>query len=127
MYLPIRSPGCGAYLTGRLDFITMSTETPASPSPRRWLRILEQESAVQDQALQAARHLLTITTNQYQAGIVGYLNVIVAQATALNTERNSIDVLGRRMEASVKLVKGIGGGWNAGDLAAIDGNGQHEY
>jgi NodT family efflux transporter outer membrane factor (OMF) lipoprotein len=89
------------------------------------LRILEQEGGVQDQALRAARHSLAITTNQYRAGIVGYINVIVAQTTALGVEQNSIDIMGRRMEASVKLVKGIGGGWNAADLAAIDGNGQH--
>lgn len=89
------------------------------------LAILEQEAAVQDQALRAARQSLAITTNQYRAGIVGYINVIVAQTTALGVEQNSIDIMGRRMEASVKLVKGIGGGWNAADLAAIDGSGQH--
>jgi NodT family efflux transporter outer membrane factor (OMF) lipoprotein len=88
------------------------------------LRILEQEAAAQDQALRAARQSLAITTNQYRAGIVGYLNVIVAQTTALELERDSVDLMGRRMAASVKLVKGIGGGWNAADLAEIDGKGQ---
>lgn len=87
------------------------------------LAILEQESAVQEEALRAARQLLAIATNQYGAGVVGYLNVIIAQATALNTERNSIDVLGRRMVASVGLIRGVGGGWNAAELAERDGAG----
>ncbi|NVN93478.1 MAG: TolC family protein, partial [Desulfuromonadales bacterium] len=85
------------------------------------LRILEQEAAVQNETLLAARQSLAITTNQYKAGIVSYLNVIIAQTTALSVERNSIDILGRRMAASVTLVKVTGGGWNASELTMIDG------
>lgn len=54
--------------------------------------------------------------NQYQAGIVSYLNVIVAQTTALNNQRTAADILGRRLNASLLLIKALGGGWNASDL-----------
>ena len=52
-------------------------------------------------------------TNQYQAGIVSYLNVVVAQTTALTNERTAVDILGRRLTASVLLIKALGGGWKA--------------
>jgi len=34
----------------------------------------------------------------------------------LANERNQIDILRRRMDASVLLVKAVGGGWNVTDL-----------
>ncbi|MBP0597921.1 efflux transporter outer membrane subunit [Herbaspirillum sp. LeCh32-8] len=83
------------------------------------LRILEQEAAVQDEALQAARQAVTLVTNQYKAGTVSYVNVITAQATALSAERTSLDILNRRMSASVLLAKALGGGWNEASLADL--------
>ncbi|WP_343722684.1 efflux transporter outer membrane subunit [Herbaspirillum seropedicae] len=80
------------------------------------LRILEQEAAVQDEALQAARQALALVTNQYQAGTVSYVNVITAQAAALSAERASLDIRNRRMAASVLLAKALGGGWDSKSL-----------
>ncbi|HXM80470.1 MAG TPA: efflux transporter outer membrane subunit, partial [Burkholderiales bacterium] len=77
------------------------------------LRILEEESVLQDEVVQAARHALELTTNQYQAGVVSYLNVIAAQATLLANERTAASLLGRRLTASVALIKALGGGWSA--------------
>jgi NodT family efflux transporter outer membrane factor (OMF) lipoprotein len=74
-------------------------------------RILRDEATVQDAAVSAAEQSLAVTMNQYQAGIVSYLNVIVAQTIALNNQRTAVDVLGRRLNASVLLVKALGGGW----------------
>jgi len=80
------------------------------------LRILEQEAQVQDQAVQDARLSVVLTTNQYKAGTVNYLNVIVVQAAALNNETTAVSILSRRLLASVLLIKAIGGGWNSSDL-----------
>ncbi|HEY6008932.1 MAG TPA: efflux transporter outer membrane subunit [Geobacteraceae bacterium] len=80
------------------------------------LRILEQEARVQEEAVSAARRTREIVTNQYKAGIVSYLEVIVAQAATLNNERTAIDIAGRRLSASVLLVKALGGGWHAASL-----------
>jgi NodT family efflux transporter outer membrane factor (OMF) lipoprotein len=82
------------------------------------LRILEQEAAVQDEAVKSARESLTITLNQYRAGTVNYLAVVIAQATALSNERAALAILGRRMTASVTLIKALGGGWDAAQLPA---------
>lgn len=80
------------------------------------LRVLEEEARVQQEALAAARQTVDIVTNQYKAGTVSYLNVIVAQATALSNEQTALNILGRRMAASVSLVKALGGGWDASAL-----------
>ncbi len=80
------------------------------------LRILEEEAAVQAQAVEAARESVELTTNQYKAGIVSYLNVVAVQTVALNNERTAVGILGQRLTASVLLVKAIGGGWHAADL-----------
>lgn len=45
-----------------------------------------------------------------------YLQVITAQTVALQNQRNEIDILRRRIDASVLLVKALGGGWITGDL-----------
>lgn len=80
------------------------------------LRILEQEAAVQDEAVKAARESLAITLNQYRAGTANYLAVVIVQATALANERAALTILGRRLTASVALIQALGGGWNAAAL-----------
>jgi NodT family efflux transporter outer membrane factor (OMF) lipoprotein len=83
------------------------------------LRILQEEAGVQDTAVSDARQVVTVTTNQYRAGTVSYLDVVVAQTTALDNERTAVDLRGRRMVAAVLLIKALGGGWTApeGDAA----------
>lgn len=85
------------------------------------LRILEQEAQVQDEAVKAARQSVIFTMNQYKAGTVSYLDVVIVQATALANERTAVDLLGRRLAASVHLVEAIGGGWSASALPSPTG------
>ena len=84
------------------------------------LRILEQEAQTQDEAVQLARQSVAIATNQYKAGVVSYLEVITAQNTALNSEINAVNILNRRLAASVLLIKALGGGWHAPDADAAN-------
>jgi NodT family efflux transporter outer membrane factor (OMF) lipoprotein len=84
------------------------------------LRILEQEAAVQDEAVKSARESLAITLNQYRAGTANYLAVVVVQAGALNNERTAVNILGLRLNASVALIKALGGGWSAASGLAGD-------
>jgi NodT family efflux transporter outer membrane factor (OMF) lipoprotein len=80
------------------------------------LRILAQEAEVEAVAVKAAEQSLTISTDQYKGGIVSYLTVITAQTAALQDERSAIDILTRRMTASVLLVEALGGGWDTSQL-----------
>jgi Outer membrane efflux protein len=80
------------------------------------LRILEQEAQTPDEAVKAAQQTVAVVSNQYKAGITSYLDVIIAQTSALNNERTSINILGNRLNASVLLIRALGGGWNAAQL-----------
>jgi NodT family efflux transporter outer membrane factor (OMF) lipoprotein len=80
------------------------------------LRILEEEARVQEAAVQAAARSVTLTTEQYRAGTVGYLNVITTQTIALGNEITAVQLLGRRMIAAVQLVEALGGGWTEREL-----------
>ena len=82
------------------------------------LALLEQEASVQDDAVKAARESAAIAANQYKAGTASYVVVVVLQAAALNNERTALAILGRRLTASVGLIKALGGGWNATALAS---------
>jgi NodT family efflux transporter outer membrane factor (OMF) lipoprotein len=77
------------------------------------VRVLADEADVQAQAVRAARESVTITTNQYKAGLVGFLNVVTVQATAFNAERAALEVSGRRLVAVANLIKALGGGYDA--------------
>jgi NodT family efflux transporter outer membrane factor (OMF) lipoprotein len=83
------------------------------------LRVLDEEAAIQARAVEAAERSLTLATNRYRGGIVSYLEVIVAQNAALANQRASVNILTRRMAASVLLIKALGGGWSRSDLPVI--------
>lgn len=76
------------------------------------LRILEEQYHVQEQAVRSANEALSLTNNQYQAGTISYLNVMTAQTSALSNQQSAVQVLGDRLNASVLLIKALGGGWN---------------
>ncbi len=80
------------------------------------LRILSEEAKTQRSAVEASEESLALSTNRYKGGLVTYLEVITAQSTALGNERTEVDILRRRMDASVLLIKALGGGWNASSL-----------
>ncbi len=80
------------------------------------LRILDLEATQLADAVAAAERSLSIARNRYNGGVTTYLEVITAQSAALANERSAVDILTRRMTASVNLVSALGGGWSASDL-----------
>jgi NodT family efflux transporter outer membrane factor (OMF) lipoprotein len=80
------------------------------------LRILEEEAKLEQDAVDAARQSLELTVNQYKAGTVSFLNVVTVQAQLLAEERNAVNLVNRRLAATVALVRAIGGGWQAKDF-----------
>jgi len=83
------------------------------------LRILEQEAQQQESATASARESLRISNDRYLAGADPYLQVLTAQTIALANERNDVEILRRRMEASVLLIKALGGGWTTAELPSL--------
>jgi NodT family efflux transporter outer membrane factor (OMF) lipoprotein len=83
------------------------------------LRILSNEAGITDQAVQAAQRSLEISTAQYRGGLANYLQVITAQTSALQNQRSAVEILTRRMIASVSLVQALGGGWDVSQLPTV--------
>jgi NodT family efflux transporter outer membrane factor (OMF) lipoprotein len=79
------------------------------------LKVLEDEDKVQDDVVGLARKEVAVSLEQYKAGTVTYLNVVTAQATALVNERTAVALRGRRLLATVALIRALGGGWDAGN------------
>jgi len=80
------------------------------------LRILSEEAEITDRAVKAAQQSLEISTAQYRGGTANYLQVITSQTSALQNQRSAVDILTRRMVASVSLIQALGGGWDASQL-----------
>ncbi len=80
------------------------------------LRILEQEAKTQQDAVAASEHSLQLSTTRYKGGVTTYLEVTTAQELALSDERVAVEILSRRMTASVQLIQALGGGWDASSL-----------
>jgi len=84
------------------------------------LRLLAEEIDSQQQAVTAARESVALIDNQYKAGTVNYLNVMVAQGVALNNEKTAVDLQSQQLQAAVLLVKALGGGWHSSDIPSAD-------
>jgi NodT family efflux transporter outer membrane factor (OMF) lipoprotein len=80
------------------------------------LRVLEREAEQQRRAVASSQQSLELFTNRYKGGVDTYLQVITAQTAALANQRNEIDILRRRMDASILLVKAVGGGFETQEL-----------
>jgi NodT family efflux transporter outer membrane factor (OMF) lipoprotein len=80
------------------------------------LRILEAEAGQQHRAVVSAQESLQLFINRYKGGVDTYLQVVISQTAALANERNETDIQRRRMDATVLLIKAVGGGWNVANL-----------
>lgn len=94
------------------------------------LRILSQESQTEGLAVHAATRATELSLNQYKGGIANYLVVLTAQTAELTDRRAAVDILRRRLDASVALIKALGGGWDvttgiprAGQMTTSPGSG----
>jgi NodT family efflux transporter outer membrane factor (OMF) lipoprotein len=74
---------------------------------------LELEAQLQDEALQLARRTLEITQDQYRAGTVSFLNVVIAQNAVFSSESNLLNVRNRQLAAVNLLLKNIAGRWES--------------
>ena len=80
------------------------------------LRILEQQAAAEDAAVQATAEAVKVSLNEYRAGTVAYTAVITEQTLLLGDQQSALAVQQSRLVASVGLIQALGGGWQAADL-----------
>jgi multidrug efflux system outer membrane protein len=62
-------------------------------------------------AIDSTNRVLTIANDRYEGGVATYLDVITAQQSQLNAERQAAQLLGQRLLTSVFLIKALGGDW----------------
>lgn len=80
------------------------------------LRILADEVAQYETAVQSSAHYLGLALTRYRTGVDSYLNVITAQNTLLTNRETQVQAQLRQMTSSVALVMALGGGWDASQL-----------
>src|SRR5579862_7060937 len=83
------------------------------------LRVLNTEAVQQHETTASSEDSLRLFQNRYSGGVDTYLQVVTSQTTALANERNDIDLMRRRLEANVLLIKAIGGGWDTSLLPKL--------
>jgi NodT family efflux transporter outer membrane factor (OMF) lipoprotein len=83
------------------------------------LRVLETEAEQQRAATESAQQSLDLFKTRYEGGVDTYLQVITSQTTALANQRNEIEIMRRRLEASILLIKALGGGWTTAQLPKL--------
>jgi NodT family efflux transporter outer membrane factor (OMF) lipoprotein len=91
------------------------------------LRQLQQESVSEAAAVTATAKALQQAQYRYKAGLVTYLEVATTENALLQAQLSNVSIQTRRMNASVLLVKALGGGWQKGESrqAAVPDQGHH--
>jgi NodT family efflux transporter outer membrane factor (OMF) lipoprotein len=83
------------------------------------LRVLKTETDQQHHATVEALESLETFQARYAGGVELYLQVITSQTTALQNQRNDIDLMRRQLDASVLLIKALGGGWDTAQMPKL--------
>ncbi|MBE7940453.1 MULTISPECIES: efflux transporter outer membrane subunit [Ramlibacter] len=76
-------------------------------------RVLAQQRTLREQAAQAATLAEQQVLNRYEAGQVGFTEVVTAQATAASARQALAQATADREVAAVSLIQALGGGWQA--------------
>jgi len=79
---------------------------------------LAEESRALDDAVADTRHTREIALNRYREGLASYLEVVTAQAAAQQVQLDELNLRRRRLQASVNLIRALGGGWNATQVSS---------
>jgi NodT family efflux transporter outer membrane factor (OMF) lipoprotein len=83
------------------------------------LHRLEEESGTESAAVTATAKALEQAQFRYKAGLVTYLEVATTETTALQAQLSRVNILNRRMDASISLIKALGGGWRTEQLGRM--------
>ena len=81
------------------------------------LEFLRRQRAALEQSVISARQAIALERRRFLVGETNYTDVIVSDETRLNTERSDSQVRGQQLYATVRLIKALGGGWSASELA----------
>jgi multidrug efflux system outer membrane protein len=77
------------------------------------LRLLERQAEAQDRAVRAASRATALSDRRWREGLVSQLDLLDAQRSELADRRAAVEVKGAQYQATVGLVRALGGGWEA--------------
>jgi NodT family efflux transporter outer membrane factor (OMF) lipoprotein len=75
------------------------------------LRTLQPELEARRNSAQSAEESASVSRDQYEAGVIDYLDVATTQATSLNERQTLLSLVGTQLVTSVQLQAALGGSW----------------
>lgn len=75
------------------------------------LRVLEEQEAAQNKAVESSKRTFDISTSRYKEGLANFLEVIDAERTVLANSQESAQLRELRLLTTVQFIKALGGGW----------------
>jgi len=77
------------------------------------LRLLAEQAQAQGRAVDSAARTTALSDTRYRNGFVSQLDLLDAQRSELRNRRQALQVRAAQYQATVGLVRAIGGGWDA--------------
>jgi multidrug efflux system outer membrane protein len=78
------------------------------------LRVLAEQSDAQQRAVTSASRATSLSDVRYRNGLVSQLDLLDARRSELRNRRQAVQVRSAQYQATVGLVRALGGGWGAG-------------
>lgn len=78
------------------------------------LRTLEPELEARRNSAQSAEESASVSRDQYEAGVIDYLDVATTQATSLSERQTLLGLVATQLVTSVQLQVALGGSWAGG-------------
>ncbi len=75
------------------------------------LRTLEPELVARRNSAQSAEESASVSRDQYEAGVIDYLDVATTQATSLSERQTLLSLVATQLVTSVQLQAALGGSW----------------
>lgn len=82
------------------------------------LSLLQAQDAASARAVSAAGQALKLSDTRYRNGLVSQLELLDARRSELANRRSALQVRSAQYQATVGLIRALGGGWNAGVMRA---------
>jgi len=78
------------------------------------LHLLHEQAQAQGRAVDAARRATTLSDTRYRNGLVSQLELLDARRSELRNRRQALQVRSAQFQATVVLIRALGGGWDKG-------------